>query len=158
MSADAPFRLSRWIPLGALLAGLAVAAGALGAHGLDGRFQVQYRGRVYSKKLPDQSQSDPVPLAAKRLADFRTGTEYHMAHALALLVVGLLAGHRPGRLVHVAGGCFLAGIALFSGGLYGLAVFDQPMLGASIVPIGGVLFIVGWLCLMIAAISRMEPD
>lgn len=104
---------------GAILAGLAVAAGAFGAHGLEGRVS------------PD------------RIETFRTGVTYHMYHALALLFVGWWATQDPGVLTAWAGGCFLAGIALFSGSLYVLVLTDTPWLGA-VTPLGGVAFIAGW--------------
>lgn len=105
--------------LGALFAGLAVAAGAFGAHGLEGRVP------------PD------------RLQTFRTAVAYQMYHALALLVVGWAAAQGWGPAVHGAGYCFVAGILIFSGSLYLLVLTDTGWLGA-ITPLGGVAFIVGW--------------
>ena len=106
---------------GAVLAGLAVAAGAFGAHGLEGR----------------------VP--PERLAAFETGARYGMVHALALLLVGLLSDRWPGgvRWLRWAGGLFLAGIVVFSGSLYLLVLTDTPWLGA-VTPLGGVAFLAGW--------------
>jgi uncharacterized membrane protein YgdD (TMEM256/DUF423 family) len=104
---------------GALLAGLGVAAGAFGAHGLEGR----------------------VPLG--RLETFRTAVTYQMYHALALLVVGWAAAQGWGGLVHGAGYCFIVGTLIFSGSLYVLVLTDTPWLGA-VTPIGGTALIVGW--------------
>lgn len=109
--------------LGALLSGLAVAVGAFGAHAL--------RGRI------------PPNL----LETYETGVKYHFYHALALLAVALLINRWPNsNLPVIAGWLFVAGVVLFSGSLYLLAVTGVRWLGA-ITPFGGVAFIVGWLCL-----------
>src|SRR5436190_18975387 len=113
--------------LGALAAFLAVALGAFGAHGLRGRL------------TPDM------------LAVFQTGVQYHMYHALALILVAGILGHLSGWLIQTAGWCFVAGIVLFSGSLYLLAVTGVTVLGA-ITPIGGLLFLIGWALLAFAAI------
>lgn len=127
-----------WIVLGAVLAGLSVAAGAFAAHGLDGFFK-----KKYATAAPREVAGVAIPAAQKYLQDFKTGAEYQMYHALGLLLVGLLAQSRPSRAWSVAGWCFLLGIVLFSGCLYLLTLTGQRWLGA-IVPIGGVLFLVGW--------------
>lgn len=107
---------------GATLAGLAVAAGAFGAHGL-------------RATLSATGQAD----------NWETACRYAMYHALALVAVGLLATIRsPAPAVLVAAAwCFLAGTVIFSGCLAVLALTGVKILGA-IVPIGGVLLIVGW--------------
>jgi uncharacterized membrane protein YgdD (TMEM256/DUF423 family) len=113
--------------LGAVAAFLAVALGAFGAHGLRGR------------------------LSPEMLAVFETGVRYHMYHALALLLVGLIMGRMSGWLIQTAGWCFVAGILLFSGSLYALALSGVTMLGA-VTPLGGLAFLAGWACLAFAAI------
>ena len=107
--------------LGIVLAGLAVAAGAFGAHGLEGR----------------------VP--PRRLEVFETAVRYQMYHALALLFVGVLAaqGSASAWQLTWAGGLFVAGVALFSGSLYLLVLTDTGWLGA-VTPLGGVAFLAGW--------------
>jgi uncharacterized membrane protein YgdD (TMEM256/DUF423 family) len=143
-----------WLFTGSLLAGLAVALGALAAHGLDGFFQTLYAGQtriVTGRELP---------AAVKYVADFKTAAEYQMTHALAILALGLwlrLPGLQPSasRLVSAAAWCFLSGILIFSGCLYALTLTGQRWLGA-IVPIGGVLFIVGWALAALAALSTRE--
>jgi len=112
--------------LGSLLAGLAVAAGAFGAHGLRERLS------------PDM------------LAVFETGARYQMYHALGLMGVAWAAGRWPGGLTTAAGWCFVAGIAIFSGSLYALSISGVRWLGA-ITPIGGLAFLVGWTLLATAA-------
>jgi uncharacterized membrane protein YgdD (TMEM256/DUF423 family) len=124
----------RYLALGALSAGLAVALGAFAAHALKTRL-------------------DPAALAI-----FEVGVRYQMYHALALLAVGLLAERRPGRessLLVWSGALFLGGTLLFSGSLYGLALFGIRWLGA-ITPAGGVAFLAGWGCLAVAALRTQR--
>lgn len=104
---------------------IAVAAGAFGAHALKAR------------------------LAPEMLVVFETGVRYQMFHALALLAVAWAATRWPGRWVTSSGACFIAGTILFSGSLYALAFSGMRGLGA-ITPIGGVLFLAGWLLLVVA--------
>ncbi len=118
---------STWLRLGAMLGGLAVAAGAFGAHGLKDRMD------------------------ARALEVFETAAKYQMYHALALLAVGLLAlMGRTGASLSFAGWSFLIGTLIFSGTLYALALTGIRWLGA-ITPIGGVFLILGWLALAVAA-------
>lgn len=118
-----------FVALGAILAGLSVAAGAFGAHGLRGL------------------------LDADMLANFETAARYQMYHALALLIVGVLAAYLPARIVNWIGWLFIVGILLFSGSLYLMAFTGVRMLGA-ITPLGGVAFIAGWLLLAVAALRK----
>ena len=113
--------------LGAVAAFLAVALGAFGAHGLRAR------------------------LSPEMMAVFQTGVQYHMYHALALILVSAIMGRMSGWLIQTAGWCFVAGIVLFSGSLYLLAATGVTILGA-ITPIGGLAFLVGWACLALAAL------
>jgi uncharacterized membrane protein YgdD (TMEM256/DUF423 family) len=112
--------------LGALSAFLAVALGAFGAHALRSRLS------------PDM------------LAVFETGVRYQMYHALALLLVDALLPRMGGWLVVTAGWLFTAGIVVFSGSLYVLALTGVTWLGA-ITPLGGLAFLAGWACLALAA-------
>lgn len=116
-----------WMAWGAINAALSVAAGAFGAHGLKARL------------TPDL------------LAVFETGARYHMYHALALVAVGLVAHLRGSALVTASAWAFTAGIVLFSGSLYVLALSGVRWLGA-ITPLGGVAFIAGWVLLAAAAL------
>jgi uncharacterized membrane protein YgdD (TMEM256/DUF423 family) len=116
-----------FVLIGALAGVVGVALGAFGAHGLRAR------------------------LSPEMLAVFETGVRYQMYHALALLALGALGPTISGRLATVAGWSFTAGIVIFSGSLYLLALTDVRTLGA-ITPIGGVAFLLGWACLAIAAI------
>ena len=119
-----------FVVLGALNGALAVMLGAFGAHGLENQ------------------------LSERMLAVFRTGVDYHFYHALGLLAVGLAAGPLgPLRRLHAAGWLMLAGIVIFAGTLYTLALGGPGWLGA-ITPIGGTAFILAWLLLAAAAMSR----
>ena len=114
---------------GAMSALLAVAAGAFGAHGLRARL------------TPDL------------LAVFETAVRYHMYHALALLAVAWATSRWPVGLVRAAGWLFIAGTVVFSGSLYLLSLSGQRWLGA-ITPIGGLLFLAGWLVLAIGVLRQ----
>lgn len=115
---------------GGVLALLAVALGAFGAHALRAR------------------------LPAEMLSVWRTASEYHFYHALGLLAVGLAAAKLPdSRLILWSGWTMLAGIVLFSGSLYALALTGSVWLGA-ITPIGGTAFLVAWALLVAAVLKR----
>jgi uncharacterized membrane protein YgdD (TMEM256/DUF423 family) len=113
-----------FLRLGSLLALIAVALGAFGAHGLRDA------------------------LASEQLRTFEIGVRYQFYHALALFGVGLLLYWRKVSLLKWAGWLFFAGILLFSGSLYLLSVrelFALPVewLGP-VTPIGGLLFMAAW--------------
>lgn len=113
--------------LGSLLAMIGVAAGAMGAHLLEGRL------------LPE------------RLATFELAARYQIYHALALLGVAWAVTRWPGGLT-VAGGAFLlTGVVLFSGSLYALSL-GAPRGLAFVTPFGGVSFIIGWALLAWSAL------
>ena len=122
-----------WLAVAALNGALAVALGAIGAHALG----------------PNASD------AAR--ATFETAVRYHFIHALALLGVAALVPQFPGgwgrRLLTVSGLAFVSGIVLFCGGLYALAGLNVA-LGARLAPVGGTLFIVGWLALAASALTK----
>jgi uncharacterized membrane protein YgdD (TMEM256/DUF423 family) len=113
-----------WSSVGAILLALAVIIGAFGAHALQGRLD------AYSKGV------------------YETGVMYHFFHALGLLVVSFLprigALSAP-RAVWICS-LLLAGVVLFSGSLYALAISGVRVLGA-VTPFGGLAFIVAWLLL-----------
>jgi uncharacterized membrane protein YgdD (TMEM256/DUF423 family) len=77
---------------------------------------------------------------------FETAVRYQMYHALALFVVSGMLKHVPERGLRVAGWCFVAGIVLFSGSLYVVALTSTRWVGA-ITPLGGVAFLAGWMAL-----------
>jgi len=142
-----------WLTIGALLGGLAVTLGAFAAHGLDTYFAQKYAGQTRTVAGVE------VPAAQKYLADFKTGARYQMYHALALIAVGILSQLRSKKSLQLAGWSFLVGVVLFSGSLYGLTTTGGRW-WAMITPIGGTLFIVGWLALAVAACpcGRLAAD
>jgi uncharacterized membrane protein YgdD (TMEM256/DUF423 family) len=146
-----------WATIGAILAGLSVAAGAFGAHGLDGYFRETHKDQIYEKKAMIAGSEQVLvhmPLAEKYLADFKTGAEYQMYHGLALLAVGILSLVRPSRGLNVAGCCFVLGTFGFSGGLYAYTLTGIKWFGMIVVPSGGVLFLVGWTALAVALAGK----
>ena len=123
---------------GSLLAALAVALGAFGAHGLK------------NIVAPDQLQI------------FETGVRYHFYHSFALLIVGILQRFYSDQWLRTAAFCFVLGILFFSGSLYLLAnrvplhIEHWWWLGP-ITPIGGTLFIIAWM-LIAATIARTKEQ
>jgi uncharacterized membrane protein YgdD (TMEM256/DUF423 family) len=115
-----------WFVAGCVLLFLGVAAGAFAAHALKAR------------------------ISADHLDTFQTGARYHVYHGLALLAVAYAAARWGGGFANAAGWLFLAGIALFSGSLYLLAVSGLKWLGA-VTPLGGFCFLAGWICLAVSA-------
>jgi uncharacterized membrane protein YgdD (TMEM256/DUF423 family) len=115
------------IVVASVLMALAVAFGAFGAHALKTR------------------------LAPDMLAIWQTGVTYHAWHALALLALGLLMLHAPGSAaLRYAAWLFVAGIVLFAGSLYLLALGAPRWVGA-ITPFGGVAFIAAWIAVAVGA-------
>ncbi|MGH7539101.1 MAG: DUF423 domain-containing protein [Gemmatimonadales bacterium] len=114
---------------GSVSALLAVAAGAFGAHALRTR------------------------LPGELLAAFETGARYQMYHALALLFVAWAGAQWPSTPVRAAGWLFVVGTVLFSGSLYLLALTGTRWWGA-VTPLGGALFLGGWLTLAVGIWRR----
>lgn len=108
--------------LAALLAGLAVAAGAFGTHALKGRL-------------------DPDALAI-----WETAARYHLVHALAGVFAADRAERSGGGAAHRAALAFVIGVLVFGGTLYALALGGPRLLGA-VTPLGGVAFMTGWVLL-----------
>jgi len=109
----------------ALLGALGVALGAFGAHALNEQL-----------------------LESGTLETWKTAVFYHLVHAAAAWSVGICA-KLTDKLSFYAATCWIIGILLFSGSLYGLALGGPRWLGP-ITPLGGVSFIVGWLLAAIA--------
>jgi uncharacterized membrane protein YgdD (TMEM256/DUF423 family) len=105
--------------LAALNMVVAVGAGAFGAHGL--------------KRL----------VGPDLIAVWQTGVLYHLVHALGIFALALLSARLPSSLLPLAGGLMFAGIVLFSGSLYVLALTGARWLGA-VAPLGGTAFLVAW--------------
>jgi uncharacterized membrane protein YgdD (TMEM256/DUF423 family) len=116
--------------IGSVFGFLGVAFGAFGAHGLRSRLSVEM------------------------LTVFETGVRYHMYHTIAVLIVAAAIGHfGSARLLVLAGWLFAGGIVVFSGSLYALALTGVTTLGA-ITPIGGLLFLAGWVVLATYTLTR----
>ena len=116
--------------IGSVLGFLGVVFGAFGAHALRSR------------------------LSAEMLAVFETAVRYQMYHTFALLIVAAAIGRiGDASLLVMAGWFFFAGILLFSGSLYAVAFTNVGMLGA-LTPVGGLLFLIGWGCLILFGIGR----
>ena len=118
-----------WLFIAAVNGGLAVLCGAFAAHGLSGR------------------------LSPDALGIFETGARYHMYHALAIGLAALAPDGPGARRAGTAAALFLAGIVLFCGSLYLLALTGARVLGF-VTPFGGLAFVAGWLFLALAALHR----
>ena len=117
--------------LGAVNAFLAVALGAFGAHGLEGKITEKY------------------------LKTWNTGVTYQMFHAMGLFVIAFLTAKLPQTsLLTVAGWSMFIGIILFSGSLYVLSISGIKVLGA-ITPLGGVAFLLSWVLIGYAAVKHL---
>jgi uncharacterized membrane protein YgdD (TMEM256/DUF423 family) len=116
------------IAAGALNMFVAVGCGAFGAHGL--------------KKM----------ISAEMLAVWHTAVTYQVMHALGMIAVALLMPRMAGTALTWAGRLMLAGIVIFSGSLYLLALTGTRILGA-ITPLGGVAFLAAWLLVAWAALK-----
>jgi uncharacterized membrane protein YgdD (TMEM256/DUF423 family) len=91
-----------------------------------------------------------------RTETFELAVRYQFYHAFAILFSGILMTHFPSRLLKHAVLCFAIGILVFSGSLYALSLSGVRVLGA-ITPVGGILFITGWLLLYIG-INKKRPS
>ncbi|WP_046214244.1 DUF423 domain-containing protein [Paenibacillus wulumuqiensis] len=116
--------------IGSIMMFLAVALGAFGAHALK------------AKLSPDMMKI------------YETGIQYHIAHSLGMLIIGALSPNflNGQSLAIAAGWCLFVGIILFSGSLYALSLSGIRKLGA-ITPLGGLLFLAGWVLLLISVLS-----
>lgn len=118
-----------YLLLGCLLAGTGVVLGAFAAHGLKNRVDTAM------------------------VTVFQTGVQYQLYHALALIIVALMAkAWPPMPLLFWVAGLFVAGVLLFSGSLYILALGGSKIFGP-ITPLGGLCFILGWLTLAVAVLK-----
>jgi uncharacterized membrane protein YgdD (TMEM256/DUF423 family) len=118
-----------WLFLSAINGALAVLAGAFAAHGLKAMLDTQ------------------------ALSVFETGARYQMYHALAMGLAALGGRGQARGAASLAAGLFLAGIILFSGSLYLLALTNMPALGFA-TPFGGLAFLAGWGALAMAALRQ----
>ena len=123
---------SSFIVIACLLGLLAVALGAFGAHAL-------------SSSIPESRQ-----------ATWATAVDYHMFHVLGMLALAAVFRGAQSPWVIRAQISFMIGIGLFSASLYVLVLFDVSALGA-VTPVGGLCFMLGWLCAGLAAFTSDDP-
>ncbi len=123
-----------WLVAGAAFAGAGVVAGAIGTHFL----------------------KETLKLPADKLQTYDVAVRFQLVHALALLTLGILTTLGQSRWLSAAGVAFLAGIVLFSGGIYAwLATDVKPFV--HVVPVGGIAWTLGWLLLAIG-LWQWRPD
>lgn len=134
---------TRWIVTGAMLGAVGVILGAYGAHGLEDR-------------LIDAGFAGDVP---KRLANFETAVRYQMYGAVALVLLGLLLDRQHSRIWIASAAATFLGTLIFSGLLYVL-VFSGPQLNwlGAVVPIGGLLMILGWFGMAVGAMTAVRAE
>ena len=120
---------------GSLLAALAVITGAFGAHALKSR------------------------LSTENLQIFETAVRYQMYHSFALIAIFLLSDKLNSSFLNYSGIFFVAGILLFSGSVYLLSCREllgiegwKNVLGP-LTPLGGLCFVCGWICIVIASLK-----
>lgn len=120
----------KWIGIGAILVMLSVMIGAFGAHMLK-----------------------PI-IGEDKISVYETGVQYHMIHALGIILIGVIAKlFGETKLLVWSARLLFVGIILFSGSLYALSISGLGPLGA-ITPLGGVSFIAGWICLAVTALKK----
>ncbi len=123
----------QFIAFGALFAFLGVLLGAFGAHALASH------------------------LDSTALETYKTGVQYQLSHALALILIGSLAIGQPNTKLKWSGRLMVVGIVLFSFSLYALAITGVRALGA-ITPFGGVCFLVSWLFMFSWALTEASAE
>ena len=114
--------MNSWIQIAGVFGAAGVTLGAFGAHALKAR------------------------LTPEQLSTWETAVLYHLLHSVVILALGLYA-EATDRPVQPAAALFSAGILLFSGSLYGLALGGPRLLGP-VTPLGGLCFIAGWIALL----------
>ena len=119
------------LSIAAFSAMLSVVLGAFAAHGLKSK------------------------LSETLLNTFQTGVQYQMYHSLALILLVILYRQMPQSLLIYSAGFMFAGIILFSGSLYMLALTQIKWFGP-VTPLGGACFIIGWVLLIAATLKGVN--
>ncbi|WP_456277390.1 DUF423 domain-containing protein [Bacillus sp. AK128] len=120
-----------FILLGSINAFIAVALGAFGAHGLEGK------------------------VSERMLEVWKTGVTYHMFHALGLFIIAILIGKFPNVASFTwAGWIMFVGILFFSGSLYALSTTGIKFFGP-ITPLGGLAFLIAWVLVAVGAMRYL---
>ena len=136
---------SKWIRIGSISGALGVSLGALGAHAVQSALQTKTESGAMTGEV-----------MTRILENWSTATQYMMYHSIAIVLVGLVAIHVCSKLLTYAGIFFTAGITGFSLGLllYNIMLITSGtkivLLVAAVVPLGGICFIIGWVCLAAA--------
>ena len=125
----------RFLSVGAALGAIAVSLGAFGAHGL--------------KQI----------ISPADVTVFQTGVQYQMYHTLALMLVAIVYDRLPNKWIVWAGYFFSLGVIFFSGSLYLITALKAaeravPVMIGILTPLGGLLFILGWLCFLAGIIRK----
>ena len=133
----------RWLAVAAILGAAAVAMGAFGAHAVPN--SLAKRGM------------DEIAIQM-RLDEFNTAARYHMYAVLFLVGVSLAGRQGVSRSLVIAAWCMLAGVAIFSGAVYAVALVpdESRRLFGMMAPVGGSLMIAGWIALALAALAQKE--
>ena len=116
-----------WLRIGGILMFLGVLLGAFGSHALKAKLD------TYSMEV------------------YKTAVMYHLIHALGIFIVANLASLINDQKVQWAGICLVAGIILFSGSLYLLAITGQKWLGV-LTPLGGLSFLTAWILIALVGL------
>jgi len=119
-----------FLKIAAISAAIAIALGAFGAHALNDRL-----------------------VAEGMLEAWKTAVLYHLVHSVALFFLAFRLGGIQSLQSTIAAWTWLAGILLFSGSLYGLALGGPSILGP-VTPLGGLSLIVGWVALAFSSASE----
>ncbi len=127
-----------YLTIGSIIAALGIVFGAFGAHWLKQNISVV------------------------DLQNFETGIRYQMYHAFAIILLGIISPAFTGQLLRIAFHCFWVGILFFSGSLYMLATSSFSGLYLSwlgpVTPVGGLLFITGWVLIIITMITQFKDQ
>ncbi len=126
-----------WMKAGALLAALAVVLGAFGTYEVGDYLVEKFDGQTC------KMMGKEIPLAEKYMMDYELAVNFQLAHALAIVLSGLLLSLRPRFTIIVALWCFLIGTLLYCGGVYAL-IYTGASWCAAISPVGGILLVIGW--------------
>ena len=156
-----------WLIIGALICGLAVAFGALGAHWFEKKAVKLYPSEASADKESSDAKKTPhivPPLRTKRIDNWHVASQYQLTHGLAIIAVGLASLHCRKGCWSIAGALFAIGMLLFSGSLYLIALsgveslktlsYGGPLIIAT--PAGGSCLIAGWIVFLIGALREPE--
>ena len=151
-----------WVLVGCIMAAIAVAMGAMGAHFVEDHLETTFADAAVVALVNGEIVDGEEPMSASALVEkyasrWETASRYHLYHSLGLILAGLMLSVRAG-LRNAAGWSMLLGIFLFSGCLYASCFMMEAKYLVHIVPIGGMAFILSWTLLAIGLSSRDRHD